>query len=251
MSRARDRGSSIAVKEIDHDARTFAKEVGMSPCTLYQSFLERCNLDPAALDATVMNRLQEQLASANSSINLTRVTSREEFWIRHVLDSLSVGIARPDWMKEQLRIADVGCGAGFPMLPLAWANPRLTLTGFDSVAKKVDFVKAQLQRLALGNCTAVHGRARELRSEDHAGAYDAVVLRAVGDSGKMLREVRHLLADRPGVEVINYKTPPAVETEIDIAWREAKKFGFEVHRSECFSLPDQHGDRQFLIFRKQ
>ncbi len=210
-------------------------------------FLRRCGLD-ADRDLDVMSRLQKLLADGNEQLNLTRLDDPADFWIGHVADSLAVALACPDLLTERLRVADVGTGGGFPMLPLAWANPRLSVTGIESSSKKTRFVAVMLTRLGLYNCSVLDRQAREAgRLEGHAGGYDAVVSRAVAESGRLIRDCRQLLADRPGTRLIFYKTPAAVADELAVAQREAAKYKLQLDTSDVITLPGNAGERQFII----
>ncbi|HNX27125.1 MAG TPA: class I SAM-dependent methyltransferase, partial [Phycisphaerae bacterium] len=148
-----------------------------------------------------------------------------------------------------LKIADVGCGGGFPILPLACVNPQLDITGIECRGKKTQFISEAARELGLPNVKFVTAQAREVgRAEGHAGVYDVILMRAVGESGRMLREVRNLVA--AGGRVINYKTPQAVAGERLILAREAGKFGFDIVESMPFELPCGGGLRQFVILNR-
>jgi len=207
-----------------------------------------CGVPPARLNGlAVLGRLREALVAANQALNLTRITSEADYWWLHVADSLSVGRAWPAILTEPLAVADVGCGAGFPLLPLAWANPALRGTGIESRRKKAAFVAEQIRALGLEGAGVVAGRAREAaRRPEHAGRYDAVVLRAAGAAGKLVRECRGLLRPAEGSRMVFYKTPPAVAAERAEIEREAGKFALAVEVSPAFTLPGNRGERQFV-----
>jgi len=215
------------------------------------AFLRTCGVDTGRSPFEVMARLRADLVAANQTVNLTRVTSEGDFWARHVADSLAVGQVLPALLGEPLAVADVGCGAGFPLLPLAWASPALRLTGFESRGRKAAFVSAEAEALGLANATVVARRAREAsRLEAHAGRYDIVLARAVGSAGELVRECRGLLKQEPGAVLVHYKTPQAIEAERPLAEREAAKHGLAVEASQIFDLPDGGGTRQFLLMRR-
>ena len=77
-------------------------------------------------------------------------------------------------------MCDVGCGAGFPLLPLALARGDCTFLGVDATEKKVNFVRAASSLLALENCHAEHLRAEELCSSRRE-SFDVVTARAVAE----------------------------------------------------------------------
>ena len=211
-------------------------------------FLLACGLTESQLaDMSAIEQLRADLVEANRKTNLTRITDADEFWLLHLADSLAVGTVAPELMTQQLAVADVGCGAGFPMLPLAWANRVLAITGIDSRRRKIEFVRRQIASMGLTKCRAITGRARELaREPQHAGAYDVVLLRAVGTPGKLLRECRALAA--PGGKIIFYTTPSATDEQRALSLREAGKFGLDMAESPTIALPGQAGERQFVTF---
>jgi 16S rRNA (guanine527-N7)-methyltransferase len=211
-------------------------------------FLRRCGVAEARLaDLSPMRRLRADLVEANRSTNLTGITGDDDFWLLHLADSLAVGLAAPELMTEALAVADVGCGAGFPMLPLAWANPALAVTGIDGRRRKIEFVRRQIESLGLAKCRDIAGNARELaRLPEHAGAYDAVLLRAVGTPGRLLRECRML--PRPGGKIIFYATPAAADEQRELSRRQAGKFGLAMAESPAIALPCGAGERRFVIF---
>ena len=81
--------------------------------------------------------IAERLAAVNPHMNLTALTSPEEMALLHVYDSLALLSACGFKGK---RVVDVGCGGGFPALPLAAAVPEASVTALDATAKKLEFV---------------------------------------------------------------------------------------------------------------
>ncbi len=221
------------------------------PTDEQREFLARCGVD-AERPLAIMHQLQQDVADANKRVNLTRITDPDEFWTLHVCDSLSAGLALPELLGRSAVVADVGCGGGFPIFPLAWANPALSLTGVESRYRKAEFLREQARRLGLENVEVLHKQAREAgQKPPHRHGCDVVVLRAVGTAGKMVREVRGLLKPEPGSTILFYKTPEQAEEELPLAQREADKYGFDLTHTEPLELPHNAGTRQFLILRKQ
>ena len=192
--------------------------------------------------------LYDLLQEANAKTNLTRITSVEDYWVRHVCDSLAVLRNWPALNREPLRLADVGCGGGFPILPLLIVRDNLTICGIECRPRKASFIRSALSCLDLPHGSVLAAQAREAgRHADHAGRYDVVLMRAVGTTGKMLREVRHLVT--PNGAIVQYKTPHAIEAERDETRREAKKRNFTVSQTPPFALPDG-AMRAFVILTR-
>ena len=114
----------------------------------------------------------------NERLNLTAIRSATEIELRHFLDSLTVATVTGD--LNNLRLVDVGAGAGFPGLPLKILYPRLRLTLLESVQKKARFLEAVVAALELADVTIIADRAETIGQQPgHRGQYDWAVARAV------------------------------------------------------------------------
>jgi len=97
------------------------------------------------------------LISENQKYNLTAIKEHEAIIYKHFVDSLLLSAHIP----ENSTVIDVGCGAGFPSLPIAIARPDLKITSLDSTDKKITFIKLCAKELKLENLTAITARAEE------------------------------------------------------------------------------------------
>lgn len=97
------------------------------------------------------------LLRENEKHNLTAIRSAEDVWLRHFADCLLFA----DFFNTRATLIDVGCGGGFPSVPLALACPALKVTACDSTKKKTDFVSLAAQTLALENLRTLCARAEE------------------------------------------------------------------------------------------
>jgi 16S rRNA (guanine527-N7)-methyltransferase len=111
----------------------------------------------------------------------------DNFYIHHVLHSLAIA-AFID-LKKGSQIIDLGCGGGFPGIPLAIFFPEVKFTLIDSTAKKIKVVQAVSLALGLTNITAIHTRAEEYKGE----RADFVVSRAVAEAGLLSHWSRRLV----------------------------------------------------------
>ena len=174
------------------------------------AFCQDCGLADPERFFSRMALLAERLFTANAQFNLTRIHPGNDFWVRHVADSLAAGRLLPDLRTAPLRLVDLGCGAGFPALVLAAAYPHLQVTALDSTHRKAEFVQETATAIELANCRAVAARGREYAAA-HREKADLATARAVGTAAELCREVHHLL--RPGGRLILYKTPADAERE--------------------------------------
>ena len=125
--------------------------------------------------ALKFEQLTGMLLSFNSYTNLTAITEEEEILRKHYADCLKSA----DLLPCGASVLDVGCGGGFPTLPLAIARPDLTVTGLDSTEKKLRFVEVCAKELDL-RVRTLSGRAEELGREGlYRERFDAVTARAV------------------------------------------------------------------------
>ena len=182
------------------------------------------------------------LEEYNASVNLTRITSFTEFNIKHAADSLLLTLAFPELVERELKIADIGCGAGFPSLILAMAFPHWQITAIDSIGKKVKFVQLAAELLKLDNLSAIQGRAVELnRKAEFQHRFDLVTARAVAPSPKIFRETDKFTV-RQGQWTF-YKTPGQAAEELP-ELEKIRNMKWEV--TPEFTLPGDDGTRVFV-----
>lgn len=110
----------------------------------------------------------------NEVMNLTAITEDTQVAKLHLLDSLTV-LSQLDLTGKKL--IDVGCGAGFPGVPLAIACPQAEVTLLDSLGKRVAWLQEILPQLGV-NARCVTARAEEAVAQCRE-TYDYAVSRAV------------------------------------------------------------------------
>ena len=120
-------------------------------------------------------RFTEHLLEVNTHTNLTAIREPVGVVDKHYIDSLLAMHLIP----EGARVLDLGCGPGFPSIPLAIMRPDLEITALDGTAKKIDFVQKSAEILQLSNLKGVSGRAEDAKLRKELGKYDIVVSRAV------------------------------------------------------------------------
>ena len=123
-----------------------------------------------------LEKFYELLISWNEKMNLTRIIEKEEVYLKHFYDSLTL-IKAID-LTQELTLCDVGSGAGFPGIVLKIVFPNLKITLIDSLQKRVNYLNEIIKELELTNIEAIHTRAEDY-AKNHREDYDIVTARAV------------------------------------------------------------------------
>jgi len=115
------------------------------------------------------------LRETNEKYNLTAITDDCGMAYKHFADCLLA----VKYFPEGATVLDVGCGGGFPTLPLAIARPDLQITAMDSTAKKLGFIEEVCRALEITNVTTLCARAEEAGQGELRESFDIVTARAV------------------------------------------------------------------------
>lgn len=146
---------------------------------------------PALTDNQVsqLEELFELYKDWNSKINVISRKDIDNLYLHHVLHSLS--IAKWIDLKPKTKILDLGCGGGFPGIPLAILFPDVDFHLVDSIKKKLKVVAAVAEDLNLKNVRTTHSRAEELKEK-----YDFVIIRAVASLPKLMTWTNGLIRSK-------------------------------------------------------
>ena len=115
----------------------------------------------------------------NKVMNLTAITQPDQVAKLHLLDSLSL-LTLEDLRDK--RLIDVGCGAGFPGVPLKIGKRDIHLTAIDALLKRLNFLETVKKELSLDNFDTIHLRAEEAgQNKDLRESFDVATSRAVAN----------------------------------------------------------------------
>ena len=189
------------------------------------------------------------LVTTNRQVNLTRITEKNDVYLKHFYDSITGAFAEPRLQTEALTLCDIGAGAGFPSLPLKIAFPQLKVTIVDSLNKRINFLQELVVKLGLADVTLIHDRAETFsaKKSDHREKYDLVTARAVARLS-VLSELC-LPAAKVGGELVAYKASAADE-ELTDAQGAIKKLGGQVQKEVGLTLPGTDEQRKIVIIDK-
>ena len=150
----------------------------MKPETFY-TLLDQQNINLTDQQKAQFERYFELLVEWNQKINLTAITEKEEVYLKHFYDSIAP-ILQGLIENQEIKLLDIGAGAGFPSLPMKILYPQLDVTIIDSLNKRINFLQLLAEELNLEGVHFYHGRAEDFAQEKKFRAqFDIVTARAV------------------------------------------------------------------------
>ena len=182
----------------------------------------------------------------NQKFNLTAITERDEVFVKHFADSLTLYNFVD--VKKNASIIDVGTGAGFPGLPLKIFCPSLKLTLLDSLNKRIKFLQLVVDELGLKNVEAVHARSEEAaRNKKYREKFDLATARAVARLPIICEYCLPFV--KPGGTFIALKGRQYEEETIE-AQKAVKILGGEITATLPVKLPEIEDKRAVIYIKK-
>lgn len=196
------------------------------------------------LNLEKINQLEEYyniLIEENSKYNLTNITKKEDVYLKHFYDSLTL-IKAID-LNQNLKVCDIGTGAGFPGIVLKIVFPNLNITLVDSLNKRIKFLNLVIEKLNLKNIRAIHSRIEDLKETEE---YDLVVTRAVAKTNIIL-ELGSQLNKINGYFILMKAN---IDDEIKEAENSINKLSFIKEDIIKFNLPIENSTRTLIKLKK-
>jgi 16S rRNA (guanine527-N7)-methyltransferase len=191
-------------------------------------------------------RYHQELLLWNRRINLVSEPSAREVALRHFVDSLTP----LPWIARSggHRLIDLGCGGGFPGIPLRIARPDLQLTLVEASRKKASFLSQVVRVLSLDGVTLLQERVETLSTRaTFAGRYDTVISRAAFKLPDLIRKAALFLS--PGGRLIALKGP-SPEAEMAAAEPVLAPAGMVFEACRHVSLPVINLQRNIIIYSR-
>lgn len=181
----------------------------------------------------------QDVVEKNKVLNLTAITERRDFYIKHFIDSVLPA------KNLYGNVLDVGTGAGFPGIPLKIIKPELDITLLDSLKKRLIFLDEEINKLCLNNIRTIHARCEDFGQSDKRETFDFVLSRAVAKLNTLCEYCLPLV--KIGGYFIAYKSIDTQE-EINQALNCIKKLGGQIEKTEEYNI---EGNERTLVYIKK
>lgn len=204
--------------------------------------IEKLNIKLSEYQINLLEKYYELLITWNKKINLTRITEKNEVYLKHFYDSLTL-IKAID-LNKNLYVCDIGTGAGFPGIVLKIVFPNLKIVLVDSLGKRIEFLNEVIKKLNLTNIITINERA-EIYIKNNIEKFDLITCRAVSK----LNIISEICI--PGLKINGYFIP--MKAQID---EEIKNIGFinklssKIENIISFKLPKENSTRNLIIIKK-
>ena len=179
----------------------------------------------------------------NAKLNLVSKNDEKVLFEKHIYDSLAIKLFFEKYKINNVKLLDIGCGGGFPSVPIAIEFPNINVVGIVSIRKKINSINNMKEALALKNLSTICGRVESLSGE----RFDIITSRAVADLAKITAYALPLL--KKNGYFVAYKSKKALE-ELEGAKDILKKYKAEVVDIINYTLPlEEVYERNLIVIR--
>lgn len=214
-------------------------------------FIQELEKQAEKVNIELTNKQTEQfylymklLLEWNKKVNLTAITEPNDIIKKHFIDSLTLN----SYIEENIKIIDVGTGAGFPGIPIKIVKENSKVVLLDALNKRLKFLEEVISQNELIDIETVHYRAEDAgKDEKYRERFDIATSRAVAPLNVLLEYLLPLVKN--GGKCICMKGNN-VKKEIDESRNAVKILGGEIEKIEEFKLPDTDIKRSIIIVRK-
>lgn len=210
---------------------------------VFKKELEKLNININDKQLKQLEDYYNLLIEWNNKINLTAITEKDQVYLKHFYDSLT--ITKIINLNEIDSLCDIGTGAGFPGMVIKILFPNINVILVDSLNKRIEFLKIVKERLKLNKLEIYHDRAEEF-AHNNIEKFDVVTARAVANLSTLLEY------SIPMVKINKYFIPlkSNVEEEIINSKNALEKLNSIIEEKIEFLLPIENSKRTILKIKK-
>lgn len=179
----------------------------------------------------------------NAKLNLISKNDEKLLDEKHIYDSLAIKLFFDKYGIKSGEILDIGCGGGFPSVPIAIEFPEFKVLGIDSIRKKINSINSIKEKLGLDNLSTICDRVENIKGKK----FDVITSRAVAELAKITDYALPLL--KKNGYFVAYKSKKALE-ELEGAKKVLKKYNAEVVDVINYTLPlEEIYERNLVVIK--
>lgn len=219
---------------------------------IIKEVLKKYNIKVDSIQAKNLSDFVFQMKEYNKIHNITAITDDMDIIFKHLLDSLlpleKIQDIYQNNSKNKIKIADIGCGGGFPSVPLAIADNNLNILAIDSVKKKTAFVEQVAKNLNIKNLSVITTRIEDIaHNEKYREQFDIITSRAVAPLNIILEYSAPLLKNNG--YIFAYKGSNYLE-EIEASTNALKVLDCTIEKTFEYTINEINSKRFVLKIRK-
>ena len=208
-----------------------------------EEFIDALNDLNISIDNEKLNNLEQYynlLVEWNNKINITTIIEKEDVYLKHFYDSLT--LVKAIDLNNINTMCDVGTGGGFPGLVVKIIFPHIKMTLIDSKNKKLIFLQDVINKLNLKDIVVIHTRAEEYNNK-----FDLVTSRAVARIDKLVKYTMHLV-NKNGIFVAMKGN---IEEELTKSIQKDIEKKYIIENIIKFKLIKENSDRSLVIIKNK
>ena len=179
----------------------------------------------------------------NAKLNLISKNDEKVLFEKHIYDSLAIKLFFEKYKISKANLLDIGCGGGFPSVPIAIEFPDINVVGIDSIRKKINSINTIKEALTLNNLSTICDRVENIGNM----RFDIITSRAVADLSKICEYALPLL--KKDGYFVAYKSKKVLE-ELEGAREVLKKHNAKVVDIINYTLPlEEIYERNLIIIK--
>ena len=206
--------------------------------------LRKLNIDITSRQLEQLEEYYNLLVEWNEKINLTRITLKDDVYLKHFYDSAT--IVKVIDLNKINNFCDFGTGAGFPGIVIKILFPSLNVTLVDSLNKRINFLNIVIEKLKLEKIVAIHSRIEDF-ARTHREKFDLVTAGAVASLPVLLEYATGII--KKDKYFIAMKA--SIDEELEQSINAQKILKIKLIDKNSFLLPKENSVRNILLFQKQ
>ncbi len=210
---------------------------------LFIKYIEDLNLKVTSTQLDQLESYADFLLEYNEHTNLTAIKTKDEVYLKHFYDSLT--LVKYIDLNNYKSLVDIGTGAGFPGMVLKIIFPHLHVILMDSNNKKIKFLEELIKKLDIKDIETINARSEDY-ARNHKDEYDIVTARAV-TTMSVLSELC-----LPLVKVGGYFIPlkADVTEELEASNNILNELKASIESINVFNLPIEQSKRTIIKIKK-